>query len=86
MLDITTDNCHKCDLETINDPNNSPYFWINRRDLENKSKHNWQAIFDECKVSSRQKYRKELTPDITFQSDKIFVRNDLFEKIMKSVK
>ena len=52
MLEITTDNCHKCDLETINDPNNSPYFWINRRELENKSKHNWQAIFDECKVSS----------------------------------
>ena len=30
MLEITIDNCHKCDLETINDPNNSQYFWINR--------------------------------------------------------
>ena len=36
MLEITLDNCYKCDLETINDPNNSQCFWINRRDLELK--------------------------------------------------
>ena len=84
MLEITIDNCHKCDLETINDPNNSQYFWINRRDLEIETKHNWQAIFGKCKYSLTQKYRKELTPNITFQPDKIFVRNDLFEKIIKS--
>ena len=23
MFEITIDNCHKCDIETINDPNNS---------------------------------------------------------------
>ena len=84
MLEITIDNCYKCDLETINDPNNSQYFWINRRDLEIETKRNWQAIFDKCKDSSTQKYRKELTPDITFQPNKIFVRNDLFENIIKS--
>ena len=33
-----------------------------------------------------QKYRRELTPNITFQPNKIFVRNDLFEKIIKSCK
>ena len=38
MLEITIDNCHKCDLETINDSNNSQYFWINRRDLEIETK------------------------------------------------
>ena len=86
MFEITIDNCNKCDIETINDPNNSQYFWINRRDLEIESKRNWQAIFDKCKDSSRQKYRKELTPNITFQPNKIFVRNDLFEKIIKSCK
>ena len=84
MLEITIDNCYKCDLETINDPNNSQYFWINRRDLEIESKRNWQAIFNKCKNSLTQKYRKELTPDITFQPNKIFVRNDLFENIIKS--
>ena len=36
--------------------------------------------------SSRQKYRKELTPNITFQPNKIFIRNNLFEKIIKSCK
>ena len=30
MLEITIDNCYKCDLETINDPNTSQYFWNNR--------------------------------------------------------
>ena len=86
MLEITIDNFHKCDLETIIHPNNSQCFWINRKDLEIESKHNWQAIFDKYKDSSRQKYRKELTPNITFQPNKIFVRNDLFEKIIKSCK
>ena len=38
MLEVTLDNCYKCDLETIIDPNNSQYFWINRRDLEIESK------------------------------------------------
>ena len=67
MLEITTDNCCKCDLETINNPNNSQYFWINRRDLEIETKRNWQVIFDKYKdLLLTQKYRKELTPNITF--------------------
>ena len=69
-----------------NDPNNSQYFWINRRDLEIETKCNWQVIFDKYKDLSTQKYRKKLTPNITFQPNKIFVRNDLIEKIIKSCK
>ena len=46
MLEITIDNCHKCNLETIIHPNNSQYFWNNRRDLEIESKRNSQAIFN----------------------------------------
>ena len=38
------------------------------------------------KDSSTQKYRKELKPNVTFQPNQIFVRNDLFEKIIKSCK
>ena len=41
MLEITIGNCNKCDLATIIDPNNSQHFWINRRDLEIETKHNW---------------------------------------------
>ena len=82
MLEITISNCYKCDLETIIDPNNSQYDWINRRDLGIESKRNWQVIFDKCKDSLRviqgKKYRKELTPNSTFQPNKIFLRNDLF--------
>ena len=86
MLEIRIDNCHKCDLETIIDPYNTQDIWINRRDLEVESKRNWQAVLYKCKDSSRQKYRKELIPNITFQPNKILVRNDLFEKIIKSCK
>ena len=86
MLEIAINNCYKCNLETINDLNNSQYFWINRRDLEIETKLNWQVIFDKYKDLSTQKYRKELTANITFQPTKIFVRNDLFEKIIRSCK
>ena len=55
MFEITIDNCYKCDLETINDSNNSQYFWINRRDLEIETKRNWQVIFDKYKDLSTQK-------------------------------
>ena len=84
MLEVTIDNCQKCNLDTIKYRNNSQHFWINRGNLEIESKRNWQAIFDKCKDSSTEKYRKELTPNITFQANKIFVRKDLFEKIIKS--
>ena len=53
MFETTIDNCYKCDRETINDPSNSKYFWINRRDLEIETKRNWRAIFDKDKDSSR---------------------------------
>ena len=80
MLEITIDNCYKCDLETINEPNNSQYLWIDKRDLEIEPKRNWQVVFDKYKDLLTQKYRKQLTTNITFQPKKIFVRNDLFEK------
>ena len=85
MNEITRKNCYKCDLETIiND--DSQYFWINLRDFEAETESNWLNIFNKQEHSSTLKYRKELTPNIKFQPDKIFVRNDLFERIIKSCK
>ena len=80
MLEITRENCYKCDLETII-KNNSQYFWINLKDFEVETERSWINIFNKYG-----KYRKELTPNIQFQPDRIFVRNDLFEKIIKSCK
>ena len=60
MLEITIDNCYKCDLEMINDLNNCQYFWIIRRDLEIETKSNWQVIFDTYIDLSTQKYRKRI--------------------------
>ena len=58
MLEITINNCHKCDIETINDPNNSQHFWINRRDLEIETKRNWQTIFISVKTHQHKNIEK----------------------------
>ena len=43
-------------------------------------------IFNKHDNASTLKYRRELTPNIKFQADRIFVRNDLFEQVIKSCK
>ena len=43
-------------------------------------------IFNKHGNKSTLKYRRELTPNIKFQADRIFVRNDLFEQVIKSCK
>ena len=85
MFQITRRNCYKCDLETVI-ANDSQYFWISIKDLEAKTECKWQNIFTKHGNSSTLKYRKELTPNIKFQPDRIFARNDLFERIIKSCK
>ena len=83
MLEITRKNYYKCDLEIIID-NNSQYFWINLRDFEAETERKWLNMFNKQGNTSTLKYRRELTPNIKFQADRIFVRNDLFEKVIKS--
>ena len=85
MLEITRENCYKCDLETVID-NNSQYFSINLRDFEAETESNWLNIFNKQGNKSTLKYRRELTPNVKFQVDRIFVRNDLFEQVIKSCK
>ena len=85
MLEITRKKCFKCDLETITN-NNSQYFWINLRDFEAETKSKWLNTFNKQGNLSTVKYRRELTPNIKFQSDRIFIKNNLFEQIIKSYK
>ena len=85
MLEITRKNCHKCNLETII-ANDSQYFWVNLKDFEVENECNWRNIFNNYGNSSTLKYRKELTPNIQFQPDRIFTRNDFFQRIIKSCK
>ena len=85
MFEITRKNCYKCNLETII-ANDSQYFWVNLKDFEVENECNWRNIFNNYGNSSTLKYRKELTPNIQFQPDRIFTRNDLFERIIKSCK
>ena len=73
----------KCDLQTVID-NNSRYFWINFKNFETKTKRKWLNMFNKHGNKSTLKYRRELTPNIKFQTDRIFVRNDLFEQVIKS--
>ena len=83
MLEITRKNYYKCDLETIIS-NDSQYFWFNLRDFEAEIESKWLNIFNKHGNASTLKYRRELTPNIKFQPDRISVRNDLFEQIIKS--
>ena len=85
MFEITSKNCYKCDLETIID-NNGEEFWINLRDFEVETESKWLNICNKHGNKSTLKYRREITPGIKVQTDKIFVRNHLFEQVMKSCK
>ena len=85
MLEITSKNCYKCDLETIIE-SNGEYFRINLRDFEVETESKWLNIFNKHGNKSTLKNRREITPDIKVQTDKIFVRNDLFEQVIKSCK
>ena len=85
MLEITKKNCYKCDLETVID-NNSQYIWINLRDFEVQTENKWLNTFNIYGNKSSLKYRSELIPNINFQADRTFVRNDLFEQVIKSCK
>ena len=79
-------NTHtQCDLETINSANNQ-HFRVNLRGFEAETERNWINIFNKYGNSSALMCRKELTPNIQFQPDKTFVRNDLFEQVIKSCK
>ena len=83
MLEMKRKNCYKCDLEAIIDKNNQ-YFWINLRDFEAETESKGLNIFNKHGNKSTLKYRIELTPNIKFQADRIFVKNDLFEQVIKS--
>ena len=85
ILEITSKNCYKCDLDTIID-NKSQYFSINLRDVEVETESKWLNIFNKHGNKSTSKYKREITPDIKFQTDRIFVRNDLFEQVIKGCK
>ena len=85
MLEITSKNCYKYDLETIID-SNSQFFQINLRDFEDETESKWLNIFNKHGNKSTLKYRREITPGIKLQADKIFVINDLFEQVIKSCK
>ena len=60
------------------------YFWVNRKDLEVETDvANWAQIFDKFDLG-KQKYRQELTPNAEYQWCRVFVRNDLVERKIKS--
>ena len=81
MVQISKKGYKKCEAEIIH---KGRYFWINRKDLEVESDvANWAQIFDKCDPE-KQKYRQELTPNAEYQRCRVFVRNDLVERKIKS--
>ena len=56
----------------------------NRKDLEVESDvTNWAQTFDKC-YPEKQKYRHKLTPNAEYRRRRVFVRNDLVERKIKS--
>ena len=80
MLQIIKESYLKCEIEIID---KGRYFWISRKDLEVESDANWRQIFDKCD-QEKQKYRQELTPNAEYHRCRVFVRNDLVERKIKS--
>ena len=81
MLQISKEEYEKFVIEFTD---KGRYFWANRKDLEVESDvANWVQIFDKCD-SEKQKYRQELTPNAEYQRCRVFVRNDLVERKIKS--
>ena len=81
MKKISKKAYKKCWIEIITE---GKYFLNNRRDLEIESGYkNWAVIFDKCDPE-KQKYRHELIPNARFQRCRVFVRNDLVVRKIKS--
>ena len=80
MLQIIKESYMKSEIEVID---KGKYFCINRKDLEIESDAIWRQIFDKCDPE-KQKYRQELTPNAKSQQCRVFVRNDLVERKIKS--
>ena len=81
MVQISKEEYKKCEVEIIDQ---GRYFWVNRKDLEVESDvANWAQTFDKCD-SKKQKNRQELTPYAEYQRCRVFVRNDLVKRKMKS--
>ena len=81
MVQISKEEYKKCEVEIIDQ---GRYFSVNKKDLEVESDvANWAQTFDKCD-SKKQKNRQELTPYAEYQRCRVFVRNDLVKRKMKS--
>ena len=81
MGQISKEGYKKCEADITD---KGTYFLVNRKDLEVESHvANWAQIFDKCD-QEKQKYRQELTPNAEYQRCRVFVRNDLVKRKIKS--
>ena len=81
MVQISKEEYEKCEVEIID---KGRYFQVNKKDLEVESDvDNWAQIFDKCDPE-KQKYRQKLTPNAEYRQFRVFVRNDLVERKIKS--
>ena len=81
MVQISKEGYKKCEVEIIY---KGRYFWVNRKDLELESDvANSAQIFDKFDPG-KEKYRQELTPNAEYQQCRVFVRNNLVERKIKS--
>ena len=81
MVQISKEGYKKYEVEIID---KGRYFWVDRKDLEVElDVANWAQIFDTCDPE-KHKYAQELTRNVEYQECRVFVRNDLVERKIKS--
>ena len=81
MLQISKEEYEKCGVEIID---KGRFFWVNRKNLEVESDvANWAQISGKCD-SKKQKYRQEFTSNAEYQRCRVFLRNDLVKRKIKS--
>ena len=82
MLEITSKNYYKCNLETIIDKNGE-YFWINLRDFEDETEKSCKATnieFTMLKKNSAYVFIKKIIIQKRLYKYKIILKNHQLKK------
>ena len=81
MRQVSKEVYGKCNVEITG---KGKYFWVNSKDLEVESDYEkWAQISDKFDPK-KQKCRQELRPNCKLKRCRVFVRNDLVERKIKS--
>ena len=86
MAYFSKDVRRKCDIEIINDPNDGKYFWLNEKHLEYEIGYSCLTVFTNKYHKKNKKCRHELNENSKKQRQRRFIRNDLGDCSVKTMR